>query len=476
MNAFKKREKVVKTNFYIPKQHAVSSDLDQFIRQEPAELPEISELNVVRHFTNLSRKNFSVDTNFYPLGSCTMKYNPKIADNAAMMKEFANVHPCLSNKEMQGSLEIMYKTGKMLSELTGMDGFSLQPAAGAHGEFTGIAMIKKHFEETGQEKNTVLVPDSAHGTNPSSAMLNGYKVKSVATGKDGLVDIEDLKAKLDSTVAAFMLTNPNTLGLFETQILEIASSVHKAGAMLYYDGANLNAIAGIIRPGDMGFDVVHLNLHKTFATPHGGGGPGAGPVLCKNILKPYLPVPLIEYEKKSDTYNTQWGENSKTIGMTRSFFGQFPVILRAYVYLIALGSEGIRNASYRAVLNANYLMKKLEEFYEPVPGGVRCMHEFVISAKKFCDKNVRAFDIAKALIDYGIHPPTIYFPLVVSEAMMIEPTETESMETLDNFVDVMKKIYNKIQDSPEEFQEYPLTTGVSRVDEVKAVKEPNLRA
>lgn len=464
---------VEKTGQYVPYADLPTGDVGAFLRTETAGLPRASELDVVRHFTRLSRCNFSVDTHFYPLGSCTMKYNPRIGEQAAESAVFANLHPCVAEEDMQGALELIHSLGRMLCYLTAMDGFTPQPAAGAQGEYTGMAMIRSYFEQRGEERPVVLIPDSAHGTNPASARMQAFEVQTIPSGRDGLIDLEALRAAMSERVAALMLTNPNTLGLFEKQILEAAHLVHDAGGLLYYDGANLNAIAGVVRPGDMGFDVVHLNLHKTFATPHGGGGPGSGPVLCKAPLTPFLPAPLVQGGEQEPCY-LDWREEQPSIGMVRSFYGQLPVLVRAFTYLTALGLKGVRAASLHAVLNANYLKEKLRSVCAPAFAGY-CMHEFVVSLKNLRDRGLKASDIAKALIDRGIHPPTVYFPLIVAEAFMIEPTETESRATLDRFVEAMQEIMDLAERDPQAFADFPVSTAVSRLDEVRAVKQPQLR-
>ena len=442
-------------------------------RETKARLPEVSELDVVRHFTRLSTMMHGVDNGMYPLGSCTMKYNPKLSEHIASMAEFTQMHPLQDASTVQGCLSIMYNLLEDLSSITGMSWGSVQPCAGAHGEYTGLKMIRSYFQKKGEmHRSKVLIPISAHGTNPASAAVNGFDVVTIQSNKDGLVDVEDLKDKLDDSVAALMLTNPNTLGLFETEIGVIADLVHDAGALLYYDGANLNAIMGMARPGDMGFDVLHLNLHKTFATPHGGGGPGSGPVMVNDLLRPFLPRPDIQLTDSGYMY--QW-EGEDSIGKVSLFWGNFLVLLRAYVYILRMGSEGLRAASSHAVLNANYLASRLSPLFS-IPYGKRCMHEFVISMQKLKNEHaVTAQDIAKALIDKGYHPPTMYFPAIVSEALMIEPTESESMETLDEFIHALTEILETAKSNPSEVHAAPTSTPVGRLDEVKAVKEPDLR-
>lgn len=444
---------------------------DNLLKKEKLNLPELTELDVMRHFINLSRKNFSVDTVFYPLGSCTMKYNPKINEYAAALDGFSNIHPDQDENTVQGALQLMYELQEYLKVITGMNAVSLQPAAGAHGELAGMLIVKSYFEKKGEKRNKVIIPDSAHGTNPASAKMCGFDIVEVKSNSKGLVDIEELKKVLDKDVAALMMTNPNTLGLFEENIQEISKLMHNAGALLYYDGANLNAIMGITNPALMGFDIVHVNLHKTFSTPHGGGGPGSGPIAVTEKLADFLPVPVVV--KKNNSYSLEYNLKN-TIGKVKAFYGNFGVLVRAYTYILTMGKEGLRRASEDAVLNANYLKEKLKDYYD-LPYDRLCMHEFVLSADKQKHDGVNALGIAKRLMDFDIHPPTIYFPLIVHEAMMIEPTETESKETLDNFVNVMKRINTEIQNDPNLVQESPLKAPVSRVDETLAARQPNLK-
>lgn len=440
-------------------------------RKDAARWPELSEPEIVRHFVNLSRKNFSIDTHFYPLGSCSMKYNPKINEWVAGMSEFSGVHPLQNSQDAQGYLQVFYDLEKNLCEITGMDQFTLQPAAGAHGELTGMMLVHAyHHARADVHRLKVLVPDSSHGTNPASAALLGYEVVQVRSNVRGRVDLEDLKSKLDSHVACLMLTNPNTLGLFEEDILKITEMVHQAGSLLYYDGANLNALVGLARPGDMGFDIVHLNLHKTFSTPHGGGGPGAGPVGVKEFLAPYLPMPRVV--KNGERY--QWQEQSeKSIGRVGSFYGNAGILLRAYVYIRTLGREGLKKISEDAILNANYLKEKLKHVF-PVAVDEPCMHEFVLTLKNDKQKGIHAGDIGKRLLDYGFHAPTVHFPLVVDEALMIEPTESECKETLDRFIDAMEKIKEEIRTNPEIVRAAPHHMPIKRPDEVLAARKPVL--
>jgi glycine dehydrogenase subunit 2 len=438
-------------------------------RQDEPGLPEVSEVDVIRHFVNLSQKNYAIDKGFYPLGSCTMKYNPKINEDMASLPGFANLHPYQPEKTVQGALQLMYELEEMLVEITGMERATLQPAAGAHGEMTGLMIIKAYHESRDDHKRTkIIVPDSAHGTNPSSAHVVGFDVVEVKSNKDGDVDLESLKAALNDEVAGLMLTNPSTLGLYEQNIVEVARLVHEAGGLLYYDGANANAILGISRPGDMGFDVVHLNLHKTMTTPHGGGGPGSGPVGVKKHLVPFLPTPVIE--KKDDVYYLD-EDRPQSIGRIRAFYGNFGINVRAYTYMKTMGAEGLKKVSQMAVLNANYLMHHLKNYYR-LPIDRVCKHEFVLAGLGKNELEVHTMDVAKRLMDYGFHPPTVYFPLIVPEALMIEPTETESLETLDAFIEAMAAISKEAVENPELLKEAPHVTPVRRLDEVKAARNP----
>ena len=444
---------------------------ERFRIQNERDLPEIGELDLVRHFVNLSQKNMSIDTNFYPLGSCTMKYNPKINDQLSALPGFANLHPDQPSEHMQGLLKLYKDMQDYLMEISGLDAVTLQPAAGAQGELTGLMITKKYFEDKNDDRKIVLVPDSAHGTNPASAALCGFKCKQIPSNDRGLVDMDALKSLLEKhQVALIMITNPNTLGLFEENIIEICELIHAAGGLVYMDGANMNALLGEAIPGKFGIDIMHYNLHKTFSGPHGGGGPGSGPVAVRGHLEKYLPVPrVVEVDGKF-----QWDWNHPdTVGKVRSFFGNLVIIVRAYFYIRAYGGEGLREVARGAVLNANYLMKTLKEYYD-LPHDRLCMHEFVLSGKRQADKGVRTMDIAKRLIDFGFHPPTVYFPLIVSEALMIEPTETETMEELDKFMEAMIQIANEAEQNPEVPQGAPHTTELSRLDEVKAAKEPVL--
>lgn len=444
----------------------------EFQRETPPELPEVSELQAVRHYTSLSNRNHGVDTGFYPLGSCTMKYNPKVNETVARLPGFAHIHPYQDEETIQGALELMYRLQTSLAEITGMDEVTLQPAAGAHGEFTGLMLIRAFHEANGDFQRTkVIVPDSAHGTNPASATVAGFEAVTVRSNERGLVDLDHLREVVGEDTAALMLTNPNTLGLFEEDILEMAKIVHDAGGKLYYDGANSNAILGIARPGDMGFDVVHLNLHKTFSTPHGGGGPGSGPVGVKKELIPYLPKPVVR--KDGDKYFFDY-DIPKSIGRIKPYYGNFGINVRAYAYIRTMGPEGLRQVAENAVLNANYMFRRLEPYFE-APFKQHCMHEFVLSGSKQKKLGVRTLDIAKRLLDFGFHPPTIYFPLNVEECLMIEPTETETKETLDEFIDAMIQIVKEVEDNPEVVQEAPHTTVVGRLDETTAARKPVLK-
>lgn len=448
------------------------------LRDNDAALPELSELDVVRHFTELSRRNFGVDTNFYPLGSCTMKYNPKVCERIAAYPGFAHLHPLLPQLRgggmlTQGALEVLYEMDRLLREICGMAAFTMQPMAGAHGELTGIMMMAAYHRDRGNKKHIVLAPDSAHGTNPASAAIAGYTVKSVPSDENGLMSMTALKAMLTDDVAGLMLTCPNTLGLFNPHVKEICDLIHSVDGLAYYDGANLNAIVGKVRPGDLGFDIVHLNLHKTFATPHGGGGPGAGPVGVVEKLADYLPVSTV-VKRENGTFALDYNR-PKTIGYIAPFYGNFAIVLRAYVYILMAGRQGLKRIAENAVLNANYIKEKLKPYYD-LPFPQTCKHECVFSASRQAQKGIRAIDIAKALIDRGIHPPTVYFPLIVKEAMMIEPTETESKETLDAFIEAMSEIAKLAETDPDAIKAAPLTTPVNRLDETAAAKQLNIKA
>lgn len=442
---------------------------EEFLSNEELDLPEVSEVDVVRHYTNLSTLNFGVDTGMYPLGSCTMKYNPKINEEIIANPKLARLHPKQDDYQVQGALEAMYTLQKSLCEISAMDYMTLQPAAGAHGEITAITIFKKYHEVNGNsEKNEIIVPDSAHGTNPATAAMAGYKVVEVKSNANGVVDVEDLRKVVNEKTAGLMLTNPNTLGLFETKIKEIAEIVHEAGGLLYYDGANANAILGHARPGDMGFDAIHFNVHKTFSTPHGGGGPGAGPVGVKKFLRDYLPKPIVE--KDGDKYFLDYSMKH-SIGRMKDFQGHFGILMRALTYILTMGSDGLKCASTTAVLNANYLQAQLKDDYN-LPHDFICKHEFVLGGlKDDCDGQVKTLDVAKRLLDMGFHPPTVYFPLIVHEALMVEPTETEPKQTLDEFVAAMKQIAQEARENKDILLEAPITTVVRRPDETEAAKK-----
>jgi glycine dehydrogenase subunit 2 len=443
-----------------------------YLREEEPGLPEVSELDIMRHYTLLSNKNHGLDTGFYPLGSCTMKYNPKINENVARFNGFAHIHPLQDESTVQGALELLYDLQQHLKEITGMDDVTLQPAAGAHGEWTGLMLIRAFHEANGDFNRTkVIVPDSAHGTNPASASIAGFDIITVKSTEKGFVDLEDLRRVVGNDTAALMLTNPNTVGLFEENILEVAEIIHSAGGKVYYDGANLNAVMSKARPGDMGFDVVHLNLHKTFTGPHGGGGPGSGPVGVKADLIPFLPKPVVT--KNGDEYVLDYNR-PQSIGRVKPYYGNFGINVRAYTYIRSMGPDGLREVTEFAVLNANYMMRRLQAYYD-LPFDQHCKHEFVLSGKRQKKLGVRTLDIAKRLLDFGYHPPTIYFPLIVEECIMIEPTETESKETLDAFCDIMIKIAKEADENPEVVQEAPHSTIVGRLDETAAARKPILR-
>jgi glycine dehydrogenase subunit 2 len=477
--------------YSLPELDVPAQDIKQLIpaelRREELGLPELTELDVVRHFTRLSQKNFSVDTHFYPLGSCTMKYNPKVNEEVAKLPGLTEVHPLQDAAEVQGILELLYNFERYMCAISGYEAFTLQPAAGAHGELTALMMIKAYHEEEkskvkslpagrhGQKskvRNKIIIPDSSHGTNPASAALVGFEPVVIKSNGRGNIDLSALQQSVGDDTAGLMLTNPNTLGLFDEHIMEVADIIHQAGGLLYYDGANANAILGICRPADLGFDLAHFNLHKTFSTPHGGGGPGSGPVGVNKKLEPFLPVPRVV--KTGSTYNLQLTTFPLSIGRVHSFHGNINVIVKAYAYIMSLGAEGLKRVSTRAVENANYMMNKLKDHYY-LPYDRTCQHEFVISAKWQKEKyGIKALDIAKRLIDYGFHPPTIYFPLIVPEALMIEPTESESQETMDAFCEAMIKIAGECETDPELIKSAPHDTPVRRLDETKAAREPNL--
>ncbi len=451
-------------------------------RAEPARLPNVSEPELVRHYVRLSRRNFDLDSGFYPLGSCTMKHNPRLHERVTALSGHARLHPLQDPKRSQGALELMYNLEHALGEVAGLPHVCLQPSAGSHGELAGVLVTRAYHEARGEHRTKVLAPDTAHGTNPATVTMAGYEVVPVKTSPDGGVDVEDLRAKADDQVACLMLTNPNTLGVFDPNIEEIAKIVHGIGATLYYDGANLNAVMGISRPGDMGFDIVHYNLHKSFTQPHGGGGPGSGPIAVSDRIAPYLPVPVIQ--KLADgtfdlTSTPAQGPGSKSIGKLRGFQGNYGCFVRSYAYICSLGGPGLQDASETAVLNANYLLARLQDLVGdklPLAFGDKCMHEFVLSGTVMKrEVGIRILDLAKRLLDHGYHPPTVYFPLLVDEALLIEPTETETKETLDAFAEAIADIIREAQDDPTIAQNAPYTTPVRRLDEAKAAKRPVLR-
>ena len=445
----------------IPKQH---------LRKKAADLPQVAENEVVRHYTALSTMNHHVDKSFYPLGSCTMKYNPKINEKLSANLSFAQIHPDQDLSQVQGALQVLYELQLYLKNITGMEAVSLQPAAGSQGELVGLLLMQRYHKAKGEDREIILIPDSAHGTNPASAAICGYKIETVKSNHQGVIDLNDLKAKISRDVAGLMLTNPNTLGIFDHQVKEIKDILESVDALFYMDGANMNALFGIVRPGDMGFDVMHLNLHKSFSTPHGGGGPGTGPVAVNKKLASFLPKPSVKFDGKSYFFDDL---DEQSIGRVHSFFGNFALLLRAYIYVRMVGAEGFRKISEHAIINANYLYAKLKDRYslgyESQP-----MHEFVLSVEKQKEKGGRAMDIAKRLLDFGVHPPTVYFPIIVKEAMMIEPTETESKEMLDYFADAMIKIDDEINTNVEILHHAPHTTPVRRLDEVAAARNPNI--
>lgn len=466
-----------RTGYSLPQSTITSYSLDDLPaalkREEQAQLPEVSELDVVRHYTNVSNKNFGVETGFYPLGSCTMKYNPKINEEIASLPAFSGLHPLQPAETVQGALEVYYNLSKALSEISGLADFTLNPYAGAHGELTGLMIMRQYHLKRGDSKRTkIIVPNSAHGTNPASAAVCGLQIVEVRSTPQGTIDIEDLKPLLDETIAGIMMTNPNTLGIFETEIPQIAQLVHACGGLLYYDGANLNPLLGECRPGDMGFDIMHINLHKTFSTPHGGGGPGCGPVGVASPLVDYLPNPRVKRDENGKFYIEEDEENAA--GSISFFLGNFAVALRAYAYILSLGKEHIKQVGPLATLNANYIKESLKEYYELPIEGI-CKHEFVFDGLKDKSTGVTTLDIAKRLLDYGYHAPTIYFPLLFHQSIMIEPTETESIETLDEFIQVMKDVAIEAINDPETVKTAPHTTPVRRLDETIAAKKPILR-
>lgn len=442
---------------------------EKFLRKDKINLPQTSELEVLRHYKKLSDKNFCIEKGFYPLGSCTMKYNPKVNEKLANLDGFLNLHPALKDEDVQGALELMYNLQEALKTITGMNAVSLQPAAGAHGELTGMMIVKKYFELKGENRKKVIIPDSAHGTNPASANMAGFEIVQVKSNNKGQVDIEALKEILNEDIAAIMMTNPNTLGIFEENVLEISELMHKNGSLLYYDGANFNAIMGYTNPKLMGFDIVHINLHKTFATPHGGGGPGAGPVAVTEELKDYLPAPVITFD--GNMYHRNYNLIN-SIGSIKNYFGNFGILVRAYTYILMTG-KSLKQVSENAVLNANYIKEKLKSSYK-LPYNEPSMHEFVLSGDFQKEKGISTLNIAKRLMDNGIHPPTIYFPLIVHESMMIEPTETECKEVLDEFIEIMLKIAKEVDENPEIILSAPNSTPIKKVDETLAARKPDL--
>ncbi len=445
----------------------------KYLREKEAFLPEVSETEIVRHFNSLAERNYHVDKGFYPLGSCTMKYNPKINEELARLKGFTDLHPLTPEETCQGALKLMYELEKFLCEISGMDAVSLQPAAGANGELTGMLIVRKYHTQRGNPRKYVLVPDSAHGTNPASCTLSGYVTKTIKSNEKGLISIPELKKNLNEDVAAIMITNPNTLGLFEVEICEITHLVHEVGGLVYLDGANLNALLGIIKPADLGFDIVHFNLHKTFSAPHGGGGPGSGPIGVKKELEKYLPVPRIIFEKGKYRFSYDFPDS---IGKVHSFYGNFLVMVKSYAYILLTGWDGLRQVAEDSILNANYLREKIKDLFENPYRDFPCMHEFVVSGENLKRKyGIRTLDVAKRLLDYGFHAPTIYFPLIVPEALMIEPTETESKETLDAFAETLRKIVKEAEENPEIVKNAPYNTPVRRLDETLANRNPVLR-
>ena len=448
---------------------------DQALLRDELRLPELTEPEVVRYFTRLSQLNFSIDTNFYPLGSCTMKYNPKVNDEMAFLPGFASIHPLQAQSTVQGALKLLYALQGYLAEITGMSGASLAPLAGAHGEFCGMLMIRAYHQDRGEtQRNVVAIPDSAHGTNPASAAMADFRVVTVASDSQGNIDLAALKDVATPELAGVMITQPNTLGLFDTNIVELCRAVHDAGGLVYGDGANMNALLGWAKLADLGFDVVHLNLHKTFTTPHGGGGPGAGPVCVNEALLPYLPSPVVSRQQPAGEEAFSLATPERSIGKVGGFHGNFGVLVRAYTYIRSMGDTGLREVSANAVLNANYLLQSLKGTYR-LPYDRRCMHEVILSARDQKVRGVRGLEIAKRLLDYGFHAPTMYFPLIVDESLMIEPTETESKETLDAFIEALKAIDQEVTEDQSLVKNAPHTTPVSRLDETRAARHPNLR-
>ncbi|MBT3251905.1 MAG: aminomethyl-transferring glycine dehydrogenase subunit GcvPB [Candidatus Marinimicrobia bacterium] len=476
-NIIFKESRPGKTGVALPESDVPEIRLSDFIpahllRDKMANLPEVTEPEVVRHFNNLSVKNHHVDNDFYPLGSCTMKYNPKINDIIATCEGLSSLHPLQSEKSVQGALRIYWELEQMLLKITGMSKATLQPSAGSQGEFVGLLIFKKFHEANNENRQFILIPETAHGTNPASVILAGYKTKKVKSDSRGRVDIEDLKNKMDDQVAGMMLTQPNTLGLFEDQITEITDIVHAAGGLMYMDGANLNALIGISRPIDMGFDITHINLHKTFSTPHGGGGPGSGPIAVVKTLEQFLPVPTIE-KTQDDEYHLNY-DLPDSIGRVHSFYGNFSIIVRAWAYILTLGDEGLVSMTKNAILNANYLKSLISDKYD-IPYSDGTLHEFVASGIRQKDRGIKILDVAKALLDYGYHSPTVYFPINIPEAMMVEPTESETKETIEQFAKALLEIDKQIDEDPELLRNAPISTPVRRLDETKANREPDLR-
>ena len=466
-----------RTGYSLPDLDVPEEDLSSLVpadmlREEEPDLPEVSEVDVIRHFVRLSQLNHGVDTGFYPLGSCTMKYNPKVHEDIARFDGFTALHPYQPEEMTQGALKLLHDSGEYLKELSGLPEVTMQPVAGAHGEITGMMLVRAYHESRGEERNTVIIPDSAHGTNPATAAMAGYSTVEVPSNENGDVDLDALEEILDDDVAALMLTNPSTLGLYEQNIEEIAQMIHRCGGLLYYDGANANAIMGYSRPGDMGFDIVHFNLHKTFSAPHGGGGPGSGPIVVTEELARFLPKPVVAFDGES--YYIDY-DIEESIGTVHSFYGNFGVVVKSYAYIRSMGPEGLKAVSRDAVLNANYLQESLKEYYH-LEFDRTCMHEFVLSGKnQNKEHGVSTLDIAKALLDYGLHPPTIYFPLIIDEALMIEPTETESRQSLDEFIEAMIEIAEDAEESPEGLKEAPINTPIRRLDEASAARNPVVR-
>jgi glycine dehydrogenase subunit 2 len=454
----------------VPEQSVENVIPKKYLRQKPAELPQVAENEVVRHYTALSTMNHHVDKAFYPLGSCTMKYNPKINEKLSAIPSFSQLHPDQNLSQVQGALQILFELQKYLKHITGMDAVTLQPAAGSQGELVGLMLMQRYHRAKGEDRNIILIPDSAHGTNPASAAICGFNIETIKSNSQGVIDLDDLKSKISRDVAGLMLTNPNTLGIFDHQVKDIKDILESVDALFYMDGANMNALFGIVRPGDMGFDVMHLNLHKSFSTPHGGGGPGTGPVAVNKKLENFLPRPTIKFDGKAYYFDDL---DDQSIGRVHSFFGNFGLLLRAYIYIRMVGAEGFRKISEHAIINANYLYAKLKNRYS-LGFESQTMHEFVLSAEKQKEKGGKAMDIAKRLLDFGIHPPTVYFPIIVKEAMMIEPTETESKEMLDYFADAMIKIDDEINTDADKLHQAPYTTPVRRLDEVAAARNLNI--